>query len=539
MKKTSLLLSSLVAACTSTAYTTIAPTPEVVATDRFEVIPEPSADVLFVIDDSGSMEEEQFNLMANLSRFIDTLQSTGAALRFATATTNTKGADNIEGNFFTRPINSQGDIASSRDTQDRDGIIRDIPDAFCDEVLARSASGVLDSRSLPLQALLLENDVAGDLDPNQPGIQILDFMGRAPGTSFIDADNDPTHRPELPNQIITATFVDEVGCILAVGVSGSGFEAGLCKVSAALDADSLTGNNAAFLADPDSVLAVVIIGDEDDCTLGVSTENNGGSVRCEVPAEDNDAEKVGSLLCSQRSDEDICGTGVTGLLDRLVPAATFADSLRELRSEERLFVATIVGPPTIPVARCGTGPSVAPSCEAASTGSAAPGNRFLLFTDEFSNTVDSFSELQEDVEGHLVDGICGDFGDSITQISTQIAGGLTPSCINAPIDESPDGFDAERDMRVVVDLRETAATCGSIVVDTALPGDSGAADGDQVMEALNAAETRCLVRRDLNDGVRFLRVVESPVCSVGLVEFLDFALPNHSQVTFEYLSSPE
>src|SRR5689334_8929978 len=93
-----------ISACTSTAFTTVKPTASATATDISEEIPAPSADILFVIDDSGSMEEEQFNIMSNLSRFIETLQLTGAQLRFATVTTNTKGADNIEGNFFTHPI---------------------------------------------------------------------------------------------------------------------------------------------------------------------------------------------------------------------------------------------------------------------------------------------------------------------------------------------------------------------------------------------------------------------------------------------------
>jgi hypothetical protein len=537
MKNITLLLSFAVAACTSTAFTPIRPTATATATENSEVLPEPAADVLFVIDDSGSMEEEQFNLMSNLSRFIETLQATGVQLRFATITTNTKGADNIEGNFFTHPINGSGQLTPNRDTQDRDGVIRDIPDAFCDEVLARSQNGVLDIESAQLQALLSENNIAGDLDPNLPGIQILDFMGRVPGTLFIDSDNDPTHRPELPNQATTATFVDEVGCILAVGVSGSGFEAGLCKVAASLDKDSLSGNNAAFLTNPDSVLAVIMVGDEDDCTLGVSVEE--GSVHCEVPAEDAAALEVGSLLCSQPSSENICGTGVTGLSDLLVSTNTFVDSLKAVRSDDQLFVASITGPPTIPVASCGAVKEVLPSCEASTTGKASPGNRFLSFTSEFINTVDSFSETQEDTEQHLAQGICGNFDNALGQIALRLTAIIDPFCnLNAPIDIA--NFDTERDMRIVIDLAEAGLTCDAIVVDTSISeGASGASDGELVTEALNAEKSLCLVRRDPADDVRFLRLDTAPNCFVDLrLEFLDFALPNHSKATIEYVSDP-
>jgi hypothetical protein len=542
MKPKSLLVAcSLLSACNLTVFTTVEPRADVTATDRIEIIPEPSADVLFVIDDSGSMEEEQFNLMANLSRFIETLQETDAKLRFATITTNTKGAANQSGDFFIRPIGGGGQFISTRDTRDRDGVIRDIPDEFCDEVLARSANGVLDSENVLLQSLINENNIAGDLDPIQPGIQILDFMGRAPGTVFIDADNDPLGRPERPSQIITATFIDEVGCILAVGVEGSGFEAGLCKIAASLDKDSLSGKNAAFLSNPDSVLATIIVGDEDDCTLQMTGDS---TVSCGVPDTDPVAvDRAGSLLCSQPSSEDICGTGVTGQSDNLVSASIFSDLLKGLRREDKLFVATIVGPPTIPVAVCGAQlPEVAPSCEAAATGRASPGNRFLSFTSEFTNTVDSFSETQEDTDEHLADGICGDFDNALGKIAEELAALVDLRCTpNAPIDTTPGGFDIERDMRVVVDLSETGFVCADITVDTSISnGESGAQIGDPVTVPLNEAQTRCEIIRDTQDGIQLLRLEATTTCSNGFrLEFVDFALPDQSKLTLEYISSPD
>src|SRR5947208_2419983 len=48
-----------------------------------------STDILFVIDDSGSMSEEQANLAANLDAFIDTLVASPVQNNFRIGITNT------------------------------------------------------------------------------------------------------------------------------------------------------------------------------------------------------------------------------------------------------------------------------------------------------------------------------------------------------------------------------------------------------------------------------------------------------------------
>jgi hypothetical protein len=266
------------------------------ATDLFTIPDSGVNDVLFVIDDSGSMREEQHSLK-EIARLVEIVQFQGGAVRFATVTTNTRGAANQAGDFFIRPINAQGLPSATRDIKDRDGVIIDVPDEFCDEVLARSEGGVLSTSNTSLLDLLLENNFAGDLDPAQPGVQILDYIGRDPATTFIDADGDPLGRPERASQQITATFADAVGCIAAVSAEGSSFEAGLCKAAAALDEDSLAGNNSAFLQDPNGILAVIFIGDEDDCTLQITT---GSTISCGVPVGDEDAiDEEASAFCSQ------------------------------------------------------------------------------------------------------------------------------------------------------------------------------------------------------------------------------------------------
>jgi hypothetical protein len=57
-------------------------------TDRFQQLPNPQADVLFVVDNSCSMSEEQSSLGSNLSQFLSFAQSQGIDYQLAVTTTD-------------------------------------------------------------------------------------------------------------------------------------------------------------------------------------------------------------------------------------------------------------------------------------------------------------------------------------------------------------------------------------------------------------------------------------------------------------------
>ena len=57
-------------------------------TDRFTQLPAPTVDVLFVVDNSGSMAEEQANLGANFGAFLTYAESTGVDYQIAVTTTD-------------------------------------------------------------------------------------------------------------------------------------------------------------------------------------------------------------------------------------------------------------------------------------------------------------------------------------------------------------------------------------------------------------------------------------------------------------------
>src|SRR5262245_14268788 len=107
---------ALLWACNTHPVTPIRPAATVVATDTFEQVDDTEADILFVIDDSFSMEQEQFSLMANLSQFVQTLFDTHAALHFATVTTD--AVANPTGAFFLTPLKPDGTPFGTRDTID-------------------------------------------------------------------------------------------------------------------------------------------------------------------------------------------------------------------------------------------------------------------------------------------------------------------------------------------------------------------------------------------------------------------------------------
>ena len=95
------LLAALALACESV------PSDAVTRCEATRVVPAAvKTDILFVIDDSGSMDEEQANLRDNLSAFIDALVAAPIANEFQIGVTSTSveefGATATTGQAYTR-----------------------------------------------------------------------------------------------------------------------------------------------------------------------------------------------------------------------------------------------------------------------------------------------------------------------------------------------------------------------------------------------------------------------------------------------------
>jgi hypothetical protein len=438
-----------------------------------------STDILLVVDDSGSMSQEHINFMAQLQKIIGDLSNAGTPLRFATVTSDAD--NNPSGSFFTTP----GDIINGG------GIIRDVPNLsgindhggfddnnFCNEVIAASDGGVLASDNLALNNLLASHG------------PIPDFTGRIAGFQDVNGDS-------VADNLIAPSFTDAVGCLLAVGVRGSGQEVALCQAVSALDPASLASSNHAFLQTPNSVLGIVVISDEDDSTLSIS--DTSGEVRCHPFSLINSP--IGGLITTQSvEEENICGTGISGQFENLAPTQGFVDRIKALRDEEHLYVATIAGPPAPSVANCEfLFPE--PSCVSGSTGNASAGNRYFEFVSQFANRSDAFESS-----------ICGDPNQVFSTVRKTLVKTVDFDCLETDLNAVFGGsFDIATNLKVRLDLSGTNASCDAL----------GAIASDASGECLLSASATVLNAKTS--------------CGGGFeLDTTNLALPNGTQVTVEF-----
>src|SRR5205823_6048791 len=102
MNRRSALIALLVAASPACTSCDTVPANALVSCEAQEVLPASvSTDILFVIDDSGSMSEEQANLAANLDAFIDTLVASPVQNNFRIGVTNTSVEEFTGGKSYT------------------------------------------------------------------------------------------------------------------------------------------------------------------------------------------------------------------------------------------------------------------------------------------------------------------------------------------------------------------------------------------------------------------------------------------------------
>jgi hypothetical protein len=209
---------------------------------------------------------------------------------------------------------------------------------------------------------------------------------------------------------------DAFACLVrSLGTEGCGFEQPLAAARRALDVDQPIENEG-FLR-PGSLLGLLVISDEDDCSAPATTDLFEPSAARYGPQRSFRCNQYGHLcggnppprtatatpLADCRSAED------TG---KLTPVAEIARFFRSLVPPERLLVSVIGGPPTpysvrVPDPALGEA-EIAPSCQSGA-GGAAPGVRLKQFADSFGGR-GSYSSVCDDLSGAL-----GRFGQSIVQ----------------------------------------------------------------------------------------------------------------------------
>lgn len=228
---------------------------------------------------------------------------------------------------------------------------------------------------------------------------------------------------ELRLKNYEGSLADAVGCIAQLGLDGCGYEQHLAAIARALAPDHIA--NAGFLRD-DAKLAIVIVADEDDCSV---------SDRSMFAAEPSEAlGPFGSFRCSEfglvcdgqrlerRSgayDECVVRTDSP----YLEHPRTYAGAVRQRKGGGDIYVGAIVAPgrgievQPDPRIQDGAGFRVVDVCGAADS-EAVPGIRFQAFLDEFPGRARRYS-------------ICGaDFREPMSAMAQELAG-LTggPKCL--------------------------------------------------------------------------------------------------------------
>lgn len=310
-------------------------------------VPRRDVDILFLIDDSPSMKEEQASLRANFSRFISVLESLDGGLPniHIGVTTPNLGTSAIDGSHAM----SVGTCIGDGDG----GKLRKLPGG---------------------------------------------------GPAFIsDLDNGAGGR----TRNYTGTLTEAFAQIAEVGSNGCGIEQHLEAVKRALDNNPA---NSGFLR-PNAYLAVIIVADEDDCSLARSTlfEGNTGDpaygdrvnfkcthegIECDTP--NTDLEQLGLRQdCHPKYDS----TQITQI-DRYV------DFLKRLKTEPRdVIVAGIVGDAgPFEVVKKGTVSVIKQSCTyngPAGPQYAYPGIRMMDFLGQFANRNTRTTICNEDLSGGM------------------------------------------------------------------------------------------------------------------------------------------
>ena len=199
MRITNVLFAVALTGCLDRPLASVYPVQGKVETKDLPSNPEKDADILFLIDNSGSMEAEQLSLQANFPKFMEVLQTLegGAPNMHIGVATSDMGQKAGDGTGTGFGCEGSGD----------DGLLRTAP--------AISGNFIIDEES------------GGGRNVNYTG-----------------------------------TLGDAFSAIAAVGIAGCGIEQHLASMQRALE----NPGNAGFLR-PEAKLAVIVIADEDDCSL--------------------------------------------------------------------------------------------------------------------------------------------------------------------------------------------------------------------------------------------------------------------------------
>jgi hypothetical protein len=335
-------------------------------------------DILFVIDNSGSMAEEQTSLTTNFPRFINVLQSIDGGLPNVHIGV-------VSSNVGITPFQTTGCTGNGDDGK-------------------------------------LQNSPRGACTPPS-GYFISDILA-----------DDGTSR--VTNYPATTTLADTFTCIAKLGNQGCGLEQHLESMKRALDGHR--PENANFIRngegdDPDAYLAVIFVADEDDCSAKDGTVFD--------PSQNDISDPLGPFGSFRCTEFGIVCDGspparAPGSYSNCEPAPDspdayiwhpdhYVDFLKDLKNNEQsVIVAGIIGNPTPVNVTLNTDgdPTLDCSCGCGTAQTAAPAVRLSYFMDQFPGRSTFTSICNEDLSSAL---------DQIAQLLRTVLGN---PCLEGPVD---------------------------------------------------------------------------------------------------------
>ncbi len=401
---------TLLSGCPDRTVSEVFPEQGKVETLDLPAAPTSDVDILFLIDNSGSMAEEQSSLRANFGKFMDvlsTLEGGTPNLHIGVATSNLgqSATDGTAGGAFGAGCAGTGDDGGLRTTA------------------AITGRFIID-----------EESAAGARNRNYSG-----------------------------------TLADAFSALADVGTQGCGIEQHLGAVKRTL-ANPL---NAGFLR-PNAKLAVVFIADEDDCSLAHkalfegTTDGTEVNFRCTREGIECDGGSDLSLPglrtnCYPKADSQF-----------LADVDTYVDYLKGLKPNPKdVIVAGIVGDPDpFEIIKDSMGKSVLkPSCSYSGQ-FAYPAVRTADFLSQFQFNVRE-TICNGDLSGALVkvgDVIKDAIGDpcfdaEVTDLSPDP--GLQADCTVSDVQVHPDGSESELGVISACDATRSNSPCWHIEQDTA------------------------------------------------------------------------
>lgn len=326
-------------------------------------------DVLFVIDDSQSMEQEQASLRREIPLLIEGLTNP--------------------------PLDENGQPSWAAVESLRVGIV----------TTNMGSAGYPETGRLP--PVCQQNDYFGDNG------ELRESCSEASGVLTWEDGDNPTE------------FAARVACVADAGIAGCGLEMPLLAAT-----EGLMAGGEAFPRE-DSLLAIVVLSDEEDCSLAdpaafFATADRGVQLNQRCSREPGLLISIDTIvegLIGERDREKILFAALVGVPDQMEDLSF--DELLALPEMQYQYIST------------DTGLQVA--CERSvggvSEGSATPGRRYL--------------EIANRLEGSLVRSICAEsYQPAITELTARIGARVGFICANRSLTPDEDGA-------VVCDVIET------------------------------------------------------------------------------------